>query len=889
MKSQEIREKFLKFFENYHHQRVRSSPVIPAADPTILFTNAGMNQFKDYFLGVQDPPYRRATTCQKCIRAGGKHNDLENVGFTPRHHTFFEMLGNFSFGDYFKKDAIAFAWELITRYYSIPKDRLRVTVFEKDDEAFDLWKAQGIRPDWIGRLGEKDNFWAMGDTGPCGPCSEIYYDRGEKVGCGRKECAPGCDCDRFLEIWNLVFMQFNRDATGKLNPLPKPSVDTGAGLERLACVLQGVWSNYDTDIFQSIFAGIQKVTGKRYGENDATDIAMRVIADHIRSSTFIIADGVSPSNEGRGYVLRRILRRAIRYGKKLGMDKPFLHDLVSYVSESFGSFYPEVRDAKIISVMIREEEERFHETLHRGMGLLDETIERLNKDKKSVIPGDVAFKLYDTFGFPFDLIEVIASEHRLTVDGDKFNELMGRQRELSAWNKGDDASLMENIAKAVLEKKWETPFTGYDHKLTTRADLLMTLSRQGIPVSDIKAGNGGYLIFKETPFYAESGGQVGDKGLATSTTGRAEILSTFKIGKCVVHRAEVTQGSVKDGDSFYLAVNPKERRLTAINHTATHMLHAALRTTLGERVKQAGSLVDPARLRFDFTFPKALGAEQLEEIEKIINEEVRSDSEVVTQEMGYDDAIKHGALAFFDEKYGDKVRVVRVGKSDKPFSVELCGGTHLTRTSEVGFFKILSESSVASGVRRIEAITSTTAIDYLQARSRVLADVESKLNSRGDVTLSKLDQMTVQNKALQKEVEDLRLRIAQGGGSKSGGGTGSLADKAIDLPGKKLKLVIEKVPDAGAKILRTLVDQVRDKLSSRTIVVLASVADGKLALCVGLTKDLVGEFDAGKLIQPLAAEVGGTGGGRADFAQAGGSNAAALDGAFAKFRQQLEK
>lgn len=890
MKSAEIRETFLKFFENYHHQRVKSSSLIPAGDPTLMFANAGMNQFKDVFLGLSDLGFKRATTCQKCVRAGGKHNDLENVGFTARHHTFFEMLGNFSFGDYFKKDAINYAWELVTRYYKIPTDKLRVTVFETDDEAFDLWKRVGVREDWIYRLGEKDNFWAMGDTGPCGPCSEIYYDWGPKYGCGKPDCNPGCACGaRFLEIWNLVFMQFNRDTSGKMNPLPKPSVDTGAGLERIAAVLQGQYNNYDTDCFAPIIQSIEKVTGVKYHSSTDADTSMRVIADHMRSGTFLLADGAVPSNEGRGYVLRRILRRAIRHGKKLGQQKPFLYEIVASVCGAYGAIYPELnQNRKIIEVMLREEEERFHETLHRGMGLLEETIQGVKAKKGQVIPGDVAFKLYDTFGFPFDLIQVIGAEQNLTVDEKHFDELMEKQRSSSTFNRGGDAVLKENITKALESHKWETQFLGYEKEAHEGA-LLMLLSDKGQEIKQLGAKETGYAIFDQTPFYAESGGQVGDKGVISKGDAVAHVVTTSKFGKTILHRIEVEKGTLKSGENYALDIEAKLRRRTAINHTATHMLHAALRTVLGDRVKQAGSLVDPDRLRFDFTYPRAMTAEEITKVENILNAEVAADDPVTVKEMSYDEAMKTGALAFFDEKYGDRVRVVKIAGKADPFSVELCGGTHLSRTSEVGFFKVTSESSVASGVRRIEAITSTTAYQFLEQRSEWYHKVENLMAAKGDQAFQKLQQLVTANKNLQKEIEQLKLKVAQGGGpGKSEGAGGALHDKAVPVEGTDLKLVAEKVPGVGPKILRTLVDQVRDKLKEKTVVALVGDENGKVALCVGLTKDLVGRFDSGKLIQPMAKLVGGTGGGRPDFAQAGGTSLEGIDAALASLKDALK-
>lgn len=877
MESAEIREKFLKFFEHHGHTRVKSSSLIPAADPTLLFTNAGMVQFKDCFLGLTDMGFKRATTSQKCVRAGGKHNDLENVGFTPRHHTFFEMLGNFSFGDYFKKNAIAFAWELLTKGYMIPKDKLRITVFEKDDEAGEIWKAQGIRPDWIYRLGEKDNFWAMGDTGPCGPCTEIYYDWGPKYGCGKPDCNPGCPCGlRFLEIWNLVFMQFNRDSSGTMTPLPKPSVDTGAGLERVSSVLQGTYSNYDNDLFKTLIEAISKKVGVKYKYNEQSDVAMRVIADHLRSCSFLLADGVTPSNEGRGYVLRRILRRAIRYGKKLGQEKPFIYDLVDSVSAQLGDFYPEIRENKnVVKTLMKEEEERFHETIHRGMGVLEDAI----KKAKGVLPGDVAFKLYDSFGFPLDLVEVICREQNLTVDEKGFNALMEKQRAQSVWKGEGDVGISENITKALEGKKIAPTFQGYE-TLSSRSKLALLFDRNGKEAKELTGE--GFAIFENTPFYAESGGQVGDKGTVSSSGNSAQVETTNKIAKVIVHKLKVTEGKLNAGQEYQLNVDPILRKQTMINHTATHMLHAALRTILGDRVKQAGSLVDPDRLRFDFTFPRAVNEQEIRQIEDLVNGEIDKAEAVTVKEMGYDDAIKAGALAFFDEKYGDQVRVVRVG-GEKPFSVELCGGTHLTgSTGEIGLFVILNESSVASGVRRIEAITSKTARNHLFQRDESLTEAERELGATQTLFQPKIKELMQSNKALLKEIETLKLKIAQGAVR------GDAAAKSNLETINGIKAVIESVPSADAKILRTLVDQFRDKNKEKTIVVLASDNAGKASLCVGLTKDLLDRFDASKIVKELAPEVGGTGGGRNDFAQAGGTNPAGIPKAFDRFRSWLK-
>lgn len=873
MKSADIRESFLHFFEGHGHTRVKSSGLIPAADPTLLFTNAGMVQFKDNFLGLGGGGYSRATTSQKCVRAGGKHNDLENVGFTPRHHTFFEMLGNFSFGDYFKKDAIAFAWELLIKKWGLPKDKLRITVFETDDEAEQLWKAVGVPGDWIYRLGEKDNFWAMGDTGPCGPCTEIHYDWGPRPGCGDN---PGNDnTGRFLEIWNLVFMQFNRDSSGKMEPLPKPSVDTGSGLERVSCVLQGVESNYDTDLFQPIIQSIAKKTGRQYTTGQEADsVSMRVIADHLRSGTFLVADGVIPSNEGRGYVLRRILRRAIRHGKKLGQEKPFLFELVGSVEGVMGKVYPEIGQQRTrIEEMLRDEEEKFHTTLHRGMGILEDAISTSKKKKSTQIAGDVAFKLYDTFGFPLDLIQTIATENSLTVDEAEFDKQMARQREKSVWNKGDSGAAQEKMGKTLLEDKTATRFTGYEG-MSGKGKLVQLFDKDGNSVDLLAAGAEGYAAFDSTPFYAESGGQAGDAGSGEGNGVAFDIGGTVKSGRHFLHAITVKTGTLRKQGQYDLRVNERNRVRTAINHTSTHLLHAALRKVLGDRVKQAGSLVQADKLRFDFTFPRGATREELDQIETMVNQEIQKGRDVTVTEMGYDEAVKSGALAFFDEKYGDKVRVVRVGDKNEAFSVELCGGTHLTNVSTAVFLKILSESSVASGVRRIEAVTEQSAMEYLQARAQIADELERVLASRDVV--AKVTQLQAEVKKLQKENERLQFAAAQG--ATSGDSGGKLWEKKKDIGG--FKVVAEKLSGVNPKVLRDLVDQVRDKLGTAAIVALAAEAEGKVSVCVGVSKDIAGKAHAGQLVQAMAKTLGGSGGGRPDFAQAGGADPSKVAEAF---------
>ncbi len=884
MKASDIRERFIKYFEATGHKRVKSSSLIPAADPTLLFTNAGMVQFKDAFLGLQNPSYRRATTCQKCVRAGGKHNDLENVGFTARHHTFFEMLGNFSFGDYFKTEAIHYGWELVTKQFQIPKDRLWITVFKEDDQAFELWRKQGVPTDRILRLGEKDNFWAMGDTGPCGPCTEIHFDWGTQYGCQQPSCNPGCECGtRFLEIWNLVFMQFDRTTGGKMVLLPKPSVDTGAGLERFSAVLQNVYSNYDTDLFLPIRVAIEKITEKQYGSHEDTDVSIRVISDHVRAGTFLLSDGVFPSNEGRGYVLRRILRRAIRHGKKLGIDTPFIHKLVGTVVDIFKDEYPELASNRArIAEQFREEEQKFHETLHRGIGLLEEHLANAKKMKRLELSGEIAFKLYDTFGFPIDLIEVISREHGLIFDSGGFNRLMEKQRSQSVAVKAGSGS-NEALARVLTKKNLATKFLGYK-TLSSSAKALWITSLKAEPARSISDENKGMIVFDQTPFYAESGGQVGDVGIIRGQDCTAKVENTFKIGKTILHQVAIESGKLSVGKTYHLSVDSITRSRTAINHTATHLLHAALRSILGERVKQAGSLVEPTRLRFDFTFPRGLTDEEVLKVEKLVNDQIQGNFKVDKEEMGYERALKSGALAFFDEKYGSSVRVIRVGPKEAPFSIELCGGTHLNRTVEIGNFKIVGETSVASGVRRIDAITANSAIEYLGERSRQLGDVEKKLSVRGLEVLQKIDAILAQNKVLSRENEDLKVKTARSG---TGADSPSVFDKVI--VGKDgIQIVAGRVETANPKILRTLVDQVQDKLKKKVAVFLVTESQGKVSFCVGLSSDLTSKFNASDIAKHIAPHVGGTGGGRADFAQAGGTDVSGIEKALIGFKSFFE-
>ncbi len=885
MQSVDIREKFLRFFEAAGHKRVRSSSLIPASDPTLLFTNSGMVQFKNCFLGQENPGYTKATTSQKCVRAGGKHNDLENVGFTPRHHTFFEMLGNFSFGDYFKKEAIAFAWELLTKQFALPADKLHITVFENDDEALELWKKQGIPAARIHKLGEKDNFWAMGDTGPCGPCTEIHYDWGTQYAKPGSDATPGTDDKRFLEIWNLVFMQFNRDTDGKLHPLPKPSVDTGAGLERLAAVFQNVYSNYDSDLFTPLKKSIEKATGKVYGQNESHDGSIRVIMDHVRAGTFLIGDGVTPSNEGRGYVLRRILRRAIRHGKNLGKDTPFIHSVVPAVVQSLGSFYPEIagKNQTLIEEVLKEEETKFHETLHRGLGELESSIAATKKAKKTVLPGEVAFKLYDTFGFPLDLTEVISREHGLTVDQSSFEKSMGQQRERSGGKALGEFGGQLGSSALVSDK---SHFSGYE-ATQGEGKVLNILDKTGKTLlKKLSEGESGYVTFDHTPFYAESGGQVGDKGHIQGKDFLADVLDTTKAGNAIAHHLLIKKGALNQGQSYQLLVDADKRKATAINHTATHLMHAALRALpdIGPRVKQAGSLVNEEMLRFDFSCPRALTAEEIQAVEKSVNDEISKDEDVTTTEMSFDDAKKTGAVAFFDDKYGDRVRVIRVGSKENPYSIEFCGGTHLTRSGEVRVFKVLSESSIASGTRRIIALTGKNAQEYLFEKNRMLDSLANELRVQPEQLPIKVNQLLKENKTLKQTLDQERLRAAQG--ASGSGASQPLWEKSKTIKG--YTVVMDTIASADPKILRSLVDQVRDKLKEKTLVCLVSQQDSKVFVCVGVTPDMNPRFDAGKIVKEIATEVGGSGGGRSDFAQAGGTRPEGIPKVFDKLETWMQ-
>ncbi|MFY9973291.1 MAG: alanine--tRNA ligase [Chromatiaceae bacterium] len=845
--SAELRASFLDYFAERAHERVPSSPLIPANDPTLLFTNAGMVQFKEVFLGRERRLYSRAVSSQRCVRAGGKHNDLENVGYTARHHTFFEMLGNFSFGDYFKREAIQFAWDYLTRVLGLPPERLWVTVFTEDDEAAGIWLDEiGVDPSLFSRCGAKDNFWSMGDTGPCGPCSEIFYDHGPGIA-GGPPGSPDEDGDRYVEIWNLVFMQYNRGADGTLAPLPRPSVDTGMGLERLAAVMQGVHNNYEIDLFATLIAAASEATGCA----DRSEQSLRVIADHIRSTAFLIADGVTPSNEGRGYVLRRIMRRAIRHGYRLGQSAPFFHRLVAPLAAEMGGAYPELSAAQSqVERLIRLEEERFAETLAHGMGLLDEAIAGLGGSH--VIPGETVFKLYDTYGFPTDLTADVARERGLTLDMEGFERAMDRQKE-----RARSASRFGMDQELALDVQGETEFCGYDF-LSDRATVV-ALYQDGASRDTLDMDEEGLVILDVTPFYAEAGGQVGDRGWLMADSGRFEVSDTQKKGAGVIcHLGRVVEGRLTVGDTVEATVDAARRRATALNHSATHLLHAALRHTLGGHVQQKGSLVGPERLRFDFSHFEPVSRAQLLAIERLVNQQIRENDLVETRIMSLEDAKGSGAVALFGEKYGDQVRVLRMGD----FSTELCGGTHVKAVGDIGLFKIVSEGGVAAGVRRIEAMTGAGALDWVEAdEERVLRLAGLLKGSRDDLD-ERVSGLLERGRALEKELDQLKARLASSAGK-------DLASQAREIGG--IQVLAARLDGVDPKALRESLDRLKDQLGSG-VVVLVAESDGKVNLVAGVTKDLTDRLKAGDLIREVAAQVGGKGGGRPDMAQAGGSD-----------------
>jgi alanyl-tRNA synthetase len=862
MGSAELRAAFLDYFKGQGHTVVPSSSLVPGNDPTLLFTNAGMVQFKDVFLGKDHRNYVRAASSQRCVRAGGKHNDLENVGYTARHHTFFEMLGNFSFGDYFKADAIRFAWEFVTGkdWLGIDPSRLMVTVYHTDDEAFDLWhEAIGLPKDRIVRIGDKpgggsDNFWQMGETGPCGPCTEIFYDHGPGIP-GGPPGSDDADGDRWIEIWNLVFMQFDRSADGTLTPLPKPSVDTGMGLERVAAVMQGVHSNYEIDLFRDLIGAAAEATG-------TTDLAansLKVIADHIRATSFLIADGVLPSNEGRGYVLRRIMRRAIRHGFMLGQRKPFFYRLVAALEREMGAAYPELTAQRAhLERVIRQEEERFAETLTQGMALLDDAIATI---RGKVIPGETVFKLYDTYGFPVDLTNDIARERGLTLDEAGFESAMDEQRA-----RARAASKFGVDLRADVKVEGQSRFTGYETERD--AGRVVEIFRGKEPVQELLAGQEGQVVLDATPFYAESGGQVGDRGMLTAGGAKFVVADTQKLGKAHVHVGRLEAGSLRVGETVTAEVDHDLRQATRLNHTATHLLHAALRKVLGTHVTQKGSLVSPERLRFDFAHYSAVTPEELREIERLVNAEIRANAAAETRLMKFDEAVAAGAMALFGEKYEDEVRVLRVGE----FSTELCGGTHVARAGDIGLFRIVSEGGIAAGVRRIEAVTGEAAIDYMVETDHRLRGVAGVLKATRDDVEDKVRQLVERSRRLEKEIAQLKDKLASGQGR-------DLAADAAEVAG--VKFLATKVDGADAAALRNAVDQLKSKLGS-AVVVLGSVdPEGKVMLIAGVTADLTAKVKAGDIVNHVARQVGGKGGGRPDLAQAGGTDPSRLDEALA--------
>ena len=881
MTGAELRETFLKFFERNGHTRVRSSSLVPGDDPTLLFTNAGMVQFKSVFLGEERRPYVRATTSQKCVRAGGKHNDLENVGRTARHHTFFEMLGNFSFGDYFKPDAIAFAWEFLTKDLALDRKRLIATVYTDDDDAFALWKrVAGFGDDRILRLGEKDNFWAMGDTGPCGPCSEVHFHQGDHVACvevaaGRRCLGPACECDRWLEVWNLVFMQFNRDASGKMTPLPRPSIDTGMGLERIAAVVQGKASNYDTDLFAPLIAEVSALARRRYGAAEADDVSMRVIADHARTSTFLIADGVTPSNEWRGYVLRRIMRRAMRHGRMLGLTEPFLWKTVDWVVKVMGTAYPEIAaDGARIQDAIRTEEERFAETLDTGTVKIKDYLAEHAADTRRVVDGRFLFTLYDTYGFPMDLAEEVFQDAgwrvteatRAAADAE-MEAQRARARAGAAFGGGEDAAASAIYQRLGTEIP-STEFVGYDSLSSPARVLAIVDAGSGGARRLTETGEGAEveMILDRTPAYAESGGQVGDTGTLVGRSGRGEIVDTYYRGsKLIVHRVKVVGGSFHENEDVAVTIETPRRQGLRRHHTGTHLLHAGLRKVLGTHVTQAGSLVAPDHLRFDFSHGASLKDREIEQIEELVNEQVQADVSVTQSEMDLDEALRMGAMALFGEKYGNRVRVIRIGE----FSTELCGGTHLDRTGEIGLLKVAGEGAVASGVRRVEAVAGPAAIESVARKEAALREAAELLKIGPLEVPKRLQKLLDEQRSLEKQLAELEGRLARSRAE-------DLVKAARQVSG--VAVIAGRIDGLDADGLRAVADTLRNRLGSG-IVCVGSVVDGKVNLIAAVTKDLTSRFQAGKLIQEVAKAVGGGGGGRPDLAQAGGKDPAKLDAA----------
>jgi len=873
-----IRESFLKFFEEKGHTRVASSSLIPKDDPTLLFTNAGMVQFKNAFLGLENRGYTRAASCQKCARAGGKHNDLENVGVTSRHHTFFEMLGNFSFGDYFKEEAIAWAWEYLIDVVKLPKEKLWVTIYTDDDEAYAIWhKKMKVPKDRIVRMGEKSNFWMMGETGPCGPCSEIIYDQGKGTGCGRSECDLDCGCDRYLEIWNNVFTQFDRDENGKLNPLAKPSIDTGMGLERLTAVIQGVKSNYDTDLFAPIIRFVEKTSGKTYGKNADNDVSIRVIADHSRAVTFLIGDGIMPSNEGRGYVLRRILRRAARHGKMIGINKPFLHESAQVVIDMMKGFYSDLAEkSSYITKVILNEEQRFMETLDAGLRILQEETAALKKAGKSVLPGALIFKLYDTFGFPTDLTADIVKKDNFTLDTDGFEAEMEQQRirARGAWKGSGEEAIAECYLKAS-SSGILSEFCGYEGVVKAESKIT-AIFVDGKPTDTASEGQHADIVLDTTPFYGESGGQAGDTGYLEGAGFNFRVLDTKKpVDKFIVHKGIVQKGKIKVGDAAQLIVDPEKRKATQANHSGTHILQAALKAVLGDHIKQSGSLVNAERLRFDFSHFSKISDDEMRRVEDIANDMIRKNLEVQTEVCALEDALKTGATAVFDEKYGAIVRIVKMGQ----MSMELCGGTHVQRTGEIGLLKVIHESAIAAGVRRIEAVTGKEALTHVQKSEEELKKAAGLFKANPLELTDRVDKLLKHTKELEKEMEALKGKLA----AKD---SGDLIGQAKDIGGVKVLAV--EVSIADARTMRDFGDKLRDKMESGVILLGSKAGEKALLLCM-VTKDLAGKYHAGNIIKELAPLVGGSGGGRPDMAQAGGTQPENLGKAIAALEKLLIK
>jgi len=861
MKSSEIRTAFLDYFQSKGHKIVPSSPLIPWNDTTLIFVNAGMVQFKKVFLGSEKSPFNRAVSCQKCMRAGGKHSDLENVGHTARHHTFFEMLGNFSFGDYFKKDAILFGWDLLTGQFKLPKEKLYVSVYEQDDEAAGLWaELTGIPDNRIVRLGAKDNFWQMGDTGPCGPCSEIIIDQGSHMGCGKPECSVGCDCDRFLELWNLVFMQFNRDESGQLTPLPKPSIDTGMGLERISAVLQGKQNNFDTDIFGPIISAISSLSGISYGASPENTASMRVIADHMRASIFMLSEGCVPSNEGRGYVLRRIIRRASRHAKLLNIHEPCLYRLTASVIAAIGDVYPEIvqeknRNEKLLQI----EEENFHRTIETSMNLFDDIITKSKKDGLLIIPGEEVARLQQTHGLPLDFAKDIAMDAGLIIDEEAFHKEMASHRDKSKVITGKGESVIEFIAHG--EAIAGTMFAGYDNTSITDA-VAISLSKDGKQVETLGEGEEGIIVLDKTPFYGESGGQMGDRGLMLSKTASINVIDTKKPAPDLyLHKVKIRKGTIKKGDKVACTVDETSRKATMRNHTATHLLHKALSMVLGEHVKQSGSFVDPERLRFDFTHFTAMQDDQIKKVEDIVNDRILEDLAVRTDIMKVDEAMKTGAMALFDEKYGETVRVVTTGD----FSKELCGGTHCKSTGEIGLCVIISEGSVASGIRRIEALTGKPALEYFRRKKSELDEIKGVLKT--EIPLEKIDKLLADVKTMEKEIRKL----------KTGSSKDSITDavkNALEINGVKIVKIRQDGLDQNE--LRLLADNVRDRMGSG-VIILYSVTEGQASIVCVVTKDMTDRFHAGDILKNITKLAGGRGGGKPDMAQGGTKEIDKLD------------